>query len=172
MSAFTQFFVKIIRHSVTVIEVDGISVTSPGKTDGFVLAPGQRLSVVLDSDATLSGSFPIIVAAGKFLVWKSQYYRFKRTSWLIVWSIDPSLYVADPNFAHPECESTPGGDKINPDNGYNGVQYTWGCISYDANPGSSCPAPTRDQADGMFDVCVTSVVVRKKIRTSFKPFHG
>ena len=53
MSAYSQFFVAVEDHSVYVIEVDGVLLDTGAnlaatRTDGFVLAPGQRVSVLLE----------------------------------------------------------------------------------------------------------------------------
>jgi len=53
MSAYSQFFVAIEGHSVYIIEVDGVLLDTGTNlaatlTEGFVLAPGQRISVLLE----------------------------------------------------------------------------------------------------------------------------
>ncbi|KAK0627441.1 Cupredoxin [Immersiella caudata] len=50
MSSFSQFFVKFEQHIVTTVEVDGILINPDGQeTEGFTVAAGQRVSVVLES---------------------------------------------------------------------------------------------------------------------------
>jgi len=64
LSAFTQFFVWFSSHKVTVIEVDGILIQEIKPTEGFVVSPGQRVSVLLEPQ-TLTGIYKIMVALGQ-----------------------------------------------------------------------------------------------------------
>ena len=65
-SAISQFFVWVEKHNVQVVEVDGVLVTSK-ETAGFVIAPGQRVSVLITSlkTAPSEGYSRINVARGK-----------------------------------------------------------------------------------------------------------
>ncbi|KAH8900572.1 hypothetical protein GQ53DRAFT_801142 [Thozetella sp. PMI_491] len=51
LSAFSPFFIQFEGHRVTVIELDGVLVDAPGDTEGFVVMPGQRASVIVNSVA-------------------------------------------------------------------------------------------------------------------------
>ena len=71
MSAFSQFFIAIEDHPVSIIEVDGVLLdNSPGalaatRTEGIVLAPGQRVSVLLEhktNSEARSKPYRIVVA--------------------------------------------------------------------------------------------------------------
>jgi len=66
MSAYSQFLVRIFSHVTKTIEVDGILIESQ-KTDGFIIGPGQRVSVLVESLTNpISGSpYFIIAARGK-----------------------------------------------------------------------------------------------------------
>jgi len=57
MSAYSQFFIAFEDYSVYVMEVDGVllegGVTMDKTlTEGFVLGPGQRISVLLQHKTT------------------------------------------------------------------------------------------------------------------------
>jgi len=68
MSAFSQFFVRFEQHKVTTVEVDGVLINPDGQgTDGFTVAPGQRVSVVLESmtNPDPQNGYRILVALGK-----------------------------------------------------------------------------------------------------------
>lgn len=50
MSSFSQFFVLFEQHSVTTVEVDGVLIDPTNQlTEGFTMAPGQRVSVIVKS---------------------------------------------------------------------------------------------------------------------------
>jgi len=68
MSAFTPFLVKIIGHVVQLIEIDGIELdpTSSAETEGFIIAPGQRVSALLTSLTSSTETFSIIAVLGRF----------------------------------------------------------------------------------------------------------
>lgn len=64
MSALFQYFVQISDHTVSIIEVDGVRIKQSASTEGFIITPGQRLSVILEGTKT-TGAFPIIAVIGK-----------------------------------------------------------------------------------------------------------
>ena len=69
MSAYSQFFVAIEGHPVYVIEVDGVLLDTGAnmaatRTEGIVLAPGQRVSVLIDHKTAANvGSKPYRIIA-------------------------------------------------------------------------------------------------------------
>ncbi|KAE9376000.1 multicopper oxidase [Stipitochalara longipes BDJ] len=61
-SAFSPFFVKFEGQRVKVIEIDGVLVDAPGDTEGFVVMPGQRVSVTFNAVAATPATYRIVAA--------------------------------------------------------------------------------------------------------------
>jgi FtsP/CotA-like multicopper oxidase with cupredoxin domain len=55
MSSFTQLFVVIEDHLAIIVEVDGVLTAASKATEGFLLAPGQRVSVIVENKASQRG---------------------------------------------------------------------------------------------------------------------
>ncbi|KAK4451977.1 multicopper oxidase [Podospora aff. communis PSN243] len=115
MSAYSQFFIMFEQHRVTPIEVDGVLINPTGQlTEGFTLAPGQRLSVIVHSMAN-PGTKPF-----RILV-----------------SLDPQLA---PSF--PEKDKDYPGYCTLPNRAEGLTLFSWGCLSYSGFTTESCTAPS------------------------------
>lgn len=119
MSAYSQFFIAFEDHSVYVIEVDGVLLengTTMDKTltEGFVLGPGQRISVLLQHKTT---------SQARDITSPGNPYR-------ILAAIDPRMGPLKSNV--PGCRMSVDSSE---------TMFTWGCLSY-TGPNAQCQAPT------------------------------
>lgn len=66
LAAYSAFYIWFESADVEVIELDGVRY-DPMKTKGFSLAPGQRISVILRTSASQTGSGRIFASLGESL---------------------------------------------------------------------------------------------------------
>jgi FtsP/CotA-like multicopper oxidase with cupredoxin domain len=121
MSAYSQFFIAFEDHSVHVIEVDGLLLENGATmektlTIGFVLGPGQQISVLLQHKTT---------SEAREKPSQGDPYR-------ILAAVDPRVgpLKSDIEDCHIQPASNPSE-----------TMFTWGCLSY-TSPDAECKPPT------------------------------
>lgn len=66
IGAFAFFHIWVEKHSMTVVEVDGVEV-EPYSTRGISLAVGQRMSVLITMNQDPTKNYPLVAAMGRSL---------------------------------------------------------------------------------------------------------
>ena len=61
-SAYARFYITIPYHSISVIELDGVSMSPGPNTTGIELASGQRVSVLVTGNQGPNKTYPMIAA--------------------------------------------------------------------------------------------------------------